>query len=132
MKTIHLHIASDRLLVALQSEFHIAFPHLRLEFYHTPHQVFEGSARRDIADPGLKVADIGNPGQEGQVEASPETMVRDFEEAMLNQFGLSVQVFRHSGGKWVQTTSSDEWTLGQQNLRGESSSAIYRHLTGEP
>lgn len=131
MKTAKLHIAPDRLLVSIQSEFHQSYPHLRLEFYHHPHEVFEGSPRRDIADPGLTVADIGNSEVEGFVEASPETMVFEFEQSLLEQFRLSAQVFRHSGGKWVQTTASDQWTLGQQNLRGESSSAIYRHLTGE-
>jgi hypothetical protein len=116
------------MLVTIQSEFHMAYPHLRLEFYHKPHGVYEESSRRDIADPGLKVSDIGLSDAEGTLEASPETMVSDFESQLLEKFGLSAQVFRHSGGKWVQTTASDQWTLGQQNLHGESSSAIYRHL----
>ncbi len=131
MNTATLHITGDRLLVSIQSEFHMAFPHLRLEFYHHAHEVFEGNSRRDIADPGLKVADIGDPKANGYINASPETMVFEFEQSLMENFKLSAQVFRHSGGKWVQTTASDQWTLGQQNLRGESSSAIYRHLTGE-
>ena len=131
MRTAILKIDPGCQLVTLQSEFHMAFPHLRLEFYHHPHGVYEGSPRKDIADPGLRVSDVGSREVSGTLTASPETRVRDFEKQLLEEFGLSAQVFRHSGGKWVQTTSSDDWTLGQQHLRGESSAVMYRHLTGK-
>jgi hypothetical protein len=44
--------------------------------------------------------------------------VTDFENALMDQFGLSAQVFRRSGNLWLETTITDYWTLKQQNEHG--------------
>jgi hypothetical protein len=39
------------------------------------------------------------------------------ENAFEEMYGLSVQVFRKSGNTWLQTTTSDSWTLNEQNQK---------------
>jgi hypothetical protein len=38
------------------------------------------------------------------------------------QFGLHVQVFRKSGSLYIETTNSDDWSIGQQNAEGKTAS----------
>jgi hypothetical protein len=49
--------------------------------------------------------------------------VSELEELFEEVFGLSVQVFRKSGESWLQTTTTDSWTLNQQNLKGKEMSS---------
>ena len=37
----------------------------------------------------------------------------------MKTFGLSAQVFRLSGDVWLETTSTDNWTLEEQNSTGQ-------------
>jgi hypothetical protein len=41
--------------------------------------------------------------------------VGELEHAFNVKFGLSAQVFRKSGEIWLQTTTTDTWTLAKQN-----------------
>jgi tyrosyl-tRNA synthetase len=41
--------------------------------------------------------------------------VAELEGVFAKNFGLSVQVFRKSGNLWLQTTTTDNWTLAEQN-----------------
>lgn len=45
--------------------------------------------------------------------------VGELEAALKDQFGLTVQVFRHSGNIWLETVLTDKWTLQQQNEHGK-------------
>jgi hypothetical protein len=45
--------------------------------------------------------------------------VSELEELFQEVFGLSVQIFRKSGENWLQTTTTDFWTLNQQNNKGK-------------
>jgi hypothetical protein len=42
-----------------------------------------------------------------------------FEQLFHESFGLNVQVFRKSYGKWLQTWATDVWSLKEQNQRGQ-------------
>ena len=44
--------------------------------------------------------------------------VGTFEQIMFDMFGLNVQVFRKSYNEWLQTWSTDMWSLEEQNRRG--------------
>jgi hypothetical protein len=40
--------------------------------------------------------------------------VQQVEDKFKNELNLNVQIFRKSGDVWLQTTSTDEWTLLEQ------------------
>ena len=59
--------------------------------------------------------------------------VTDFENALMDQFGLSAQVFRRSGNIWLETTITDYWTLKQQNEHGREITVGHNRIgTQEP
>lgn len=57
----------------------------------------------------------------GTAEFNAMSSVHAFEQMFAAQFGLNVQVFRRSGELYLETTATDDWTLGQQNAEGKSS-----------
>lgn len=56
----------------------------------------------------------------GELAIDENTKVAHLEKEMLEKFGLFVQVFRRSGKVWIETTVTDDWTLGKQNSEAES------------
>jgi hypothetical protein len=49
--------------------------------------------------------------------------VAELEQQFSDVYGLSVQIFRHSGKAWLETTVTDKWTLEKQNEQGKALSA---------
>ncbi|HTA81877.1 MAG TPA: hypothetical protein VK783_03020, partial [Bacteroidia bacterium] len=52
----------------------------------------------------------------------PKMRVVDLEQGIRDTFGLSIQVFRKSGNAWLETTTTVDWTLDEQNRIGEEMS----------
>jgi hypothetical protein len=116
VEKIKLDISTGRTVYDLQKDFTDRYTFLKLEFYkpaeagasirireRIPHSAFLRSA-------GLK--------KNGYVEISDDMTVGDLEKKFLDQFGLSVQVSRNSGGIWLETTMTDKWSLQKQNDYG--------------
>jgi len=99
----------------LQKQFNKKFPYLKIEFFSRPftddgfapgkYQVDNEAFINEIAlkKPGVKIA------------FSPDETVIDIERKLREDFGLFAHVFRKSGHVWVQTTSTNHWTLLHQN-----------------
>lgn len=127
MMDIQLAIYADRTIREVQEDFTNAFPYLKIEFFRN------GEVRKDrypaqmmIAhNRTLKEAWARKKG-EGAVALSDTMSVSDLENAFMDQFGLSVQVFRRSGNLWLETTMTDNWTLRQQNEHGKEISTPFR------
>ena len=106
-------------------QFSKIFDHLRLEFYTQHHQENEGSPIKSQLDHALKLKEINKNLKEAQFDLNPEMSVSDFETMMFEKFKLNVQVFRNSAGLWLQTTSTDHWSLSKQNGKGQRSNQHY-------
>lgn len=63
---------------------------------------------------------------EGFIHITDDMPVSKLEQLFLDQFGLSVQVFRKSGSSWLETTFTDDWTLKRQNDAGMELSQFTR------
>ena len=110
----------------VQREFHEMFSHLRIEFYEGKHQTGEGSPVKDKLDGELRLGNVRKVHAEGDFEVTGDTTVADFEQQFFDKYGLNVQVFRKSGNLWMQTTSTDHWTLDEQNRKGGSSEQHFK------
>jgi len=55
---------------------------------------------------------------EGYLDIKDAMSVLELENALIDEFGLSAQVYRKSGNIWLETTMTDNWTLKQQNDHG--------------
>ncbi|MDX1667421.1 MAG: hypothetical protein R3350_09340 [Saprospiraceae bacterium] len=119
-------IQDDKKLKDIQQKFRQKFPNLKLEFYSGRHESGEGSPITEKLDSEQTIGSVRTIHKEGDLKVSPSMAVAEFEKKMLDTYGLNVQVFRKSGNLWMQTTSTDHWTLEQQNRKGGSSELHFK------
>lgn len=116
---MQLNISAERSIEEVQREFTSVFPFLKIEFFSN------GLVRQQCYPAHLKLAPhtmLKNAWKWkkdlGVLEISENMTVLELENAFMDQFGLSVQVFRKSGNVWLETTMTDHWTLKQQTDHG--------------
>lgn len=113
-----IRIEDTRTISELKDQFNAAFPFLKLEFFKAPHESGESSRKQDLLDHRMTLAKCRTNHSEGDLVFSGSTTVEDLESKFQSVFGISVQVYRKSGKVWLQTSTTDSWTLEDQNERG--------------
>lgn len=109
----------------IKEQFNGQFPFLNIEFYNYEHEKHEGSSVDAQINQDTLLSVI-NPQLDETVEnINPEMTVAEFETMMKERFNFNVQVFRKSNEIWLQTSSTDNWTLDKQNGKGERSTVDY-------
>lgn len=103
----------------LQDSFVKLYPFLSLRVYNKSHDHNEGSPSSAEVGGSVKLEEVNSDLQPGQIVISDSLTVDKLETIFQNKFGLSVQIFRKSGNQWLQTTSTDQWTLQRQNSTAE-------------
>ncbi len=112
-------IYNSKQLSTLQKEFNERFPYLKIEFFTKPHDYGKSSEEMDRLDTELTVGEVRKMESVGKVTMEGSLSVGVFEKILEARFGLFVQVYRKSYGKWLQTWVTDVWTLDEQNNRGK-------------
>ena len=102
------------------------FPGLKLEFYAKAHGSGEGSPVQERLPGESQLSEVRTVNKEADLEIDPEMSVSQFEQLFAERYGLNVQVFRKSGNLWMQTTSTDHWSLALQNRKGGASAIHYK------
>jgi len=121
-----LQIKPNRTLNDIQKEFHAEFPMLKLEFFKKPHRADEPSAKKDLLTGSVKVSEVSKA-PAGEFSVTGKSKVSEVEQALRKDFALYAQVFRKSGKVWLETTTTDEWTLDQQQQAAKESETEYIH-----
>jgi hypothetical protein len=119
-------ISDEKTIKEVQLDFHKHFPGLKVEFYHSHHQEGEGSPIKEQINQNELLKSARKVHTEGDFVIDEEMSVGQFEQVFYEQFGLNIQVFRKSGSLWLQTTSTDDWSLADQNRKGTSSERHYK------
>lgn len=119
-------ITDEKKLIEVQREFNQKFPYLKIEFYSGRHEPGQGSPVRERLDSQQTIGEVRTVHEEGDLRVDGRTTVNRFEQTFYERYGLNVQVFRKSGNLWIQTTSTDTWTLNEQNRKGGSSEQAFR------
>lgn len=112
-------IYNSKQLKNLQKDFNNRFPYLKIEFFSKPHQYGSNSEEMERLDPELTVGAVRKKENVGKLRMDGSIPVGVFEKILEDRFGLFVQVYRNSYGKWLQTWVTDIWTLEEQNNRGK-------------
>ena len=112
-------IYNSKQLKTLQKEFNNKFPFLKIEFFKRSHPYGINSKEIERLDPELTVGDVRKMENVGKLTMDGTIPVGVFEKMLEDRFGLFVQVYRNSYGKWLQTWVTDIWTLDEQNNRGK-------------
>jgi hypothetical protein len=120
-----IEIRSDKKISEFQTEFTCLFPYLKVEFFTHPHN--EGAAswskymHFDHTKTLGEIGEISKILNKPDFDFTPQLTVGAFEQTLWGQYGLAVQVFRKSMGIFIESTSTDSWTLEEQNKKGEDS-----------
>lgn len=104
----------------LQKEFNKTFSFLKIEFFREPCIKGKGNSKDKMISTNEILNRFQSKKQFGKIAFTKQTTVSELEENFLNKFGICMQVFRKSGNIWLETTSTDDWTLEQQNEEGRS------------
>lgn len=123
---IVLTITSAKNLNTIKEEFNAVFPFLKLEFFKHKHGIKDASPKRDLFESNLSLNTLPKKYLDGFIHISEDMPVSKLEQLFLDQFGLSVQVFRKSGNSWLETSFTDDWTLKRQNDAGNELSQFTR------
>ena len=124
-------ITDSKTLKALKKEFTQKFPYLKIEFYKGKHVDGQASHVQKQIDDQMEIGKVRTIHSEGDLSISGNLKVSTFENRFWDQYGLNVQVFRRSGNLWLQTTTTDHWTLSEQNGKGERSERSYQEMHNE-
>ena len=111
-------ITKDKNLKQLQEEFCEIFPGLKIEFYKNAELGYEGPYNMLHYDLDTTISQFNSDLTSQKMEIDEEVTVAEFEEKLSEILGINAQVFRRSKELWLQTTSTDKWTLARQNLKG--------------
>ncbi|MEX2596920.1 MAG: hypothetical protein WEC59_08320 [Salibacteraceae bacterium] len=112
-------IVDSKTIGEIQNDFQEHFPFLKLAFYKAKHEEGQGSTEKDKLAANLTIGEARNRDNEGELSIHGNQKVSTLEQAFHEIFGLNAQVFRKSKGLWLQTTSTDNWTLSEQNRTAE-------------
>jgi hypothetical protein len=116
--TMRLLINAEKLIMDLRKEFSVAYPFCSLSFLIMKCEKTRYSSFKKI-DHERALRDAGMlKNHKGYIDIKDSTTVLDLENVLMDEFGLSAQVFRKSGNIWLETTMTDDWTLKQQNDHG--------------
>ncbi len=130
-------IYPERKITEFQRDFSVLFPFLKVEFFTRPHEEGGATWSKYMHFDGTKtLGEIGHVQGETTFEFSAAMQVGKFEQALWEQYGLAVQVFRKSMNTFIETTKTDSWTLAEQNAKGEESAhtlidVIYEQRSNE-
>lgn len=113
-------IRNNQTLREIQTAFQAQFPFLKIEFYDTAHSAGEGSpACQQILNTNQTIAEIKQMPTSRVFEIDGDMKVVNLERNFYEIYGIDAQVFRNSGGAWLQTTVTDYWTLNEQNNKAK-------------
>lgn len=107
----------------IQKAFNKRFPFLKISFFKEPHAAGEASPLSEMHHADELIKNIRHKDKNGIISIDGDMQVNQLEMLFQEVFGLSVQIFRKSGENWLQTTTTDSWTLNQQNTKGKEMSA---------
>ena len=102
----------------VQNAFTTLFPGLKLEMYSQAHEHGEISSNKDILKGNVKLSELNPDLGNADFEVSEDMTVAELEQQFSEKFKLNVQVYRRSNNIWLQTSTTDDWTLAVQNRKG--------------
>jgi hypothetical protein len=112
-------INDKRKIFGIQEEFNAMFPFLKLEFFSKPHKPGGGSSNKLMKSSSKTLEECRTNHKSGTITVSPQMTAGELEQNFADVYGLSVQIFRKSGKAWLETTTTDHWTLEEQNRQGK-------------
>lgn len=120
-----LSIASNITLEEIDKQFREKYPYLKLVFFQHPPDFLLNVHHLHDQIKSKTVSEFNSQIESFDLELNDEMETGVFEKQLSNTLRINVQIFRKSGfDKWIETSQTDFWTLGQQNAEGKSESTL--------
>lgn len=119
--TMEIYISEEDVLRNIQNKFHEVYPYLKLECYLCPHDQGGGTANNKKLPGDTPIEEIRLIHSFGWIDISEHRIVAEVERDFYRDMGLAIQIFRRSRSGWLQTTRTDDLSLGEQNRIGRES-----------
>lgn len=120
---MQVEINPDMTIGALNERFGAAFPFLRLMFFHrSPETDFRHSLDMYAPD---KLSKYLREGKSGKFILDPAHSTAETERKFDAMYHLHVQVARKSRKAWLITTTTDHYSLADQNRIGQEMAASF-------
>ncbi len=113
-----MHINDKMTIRQFVAMFSDIFPGLKIEFYKREHSLHGSSSIDDQYDHDIALGEITNNKFNEDIDIDPTKSVIELEQLFESKYGLFIQIFRKSNNIWLQTSSTDNWTLEVQNTKG--------------
>ena len=107
LSVVELEFQSGMDIMEAEKLFHVAFPNLRLEIIRQHHK------NNGFHFVGLK--NHGTPEVPCELKFDGDTSVKAFISGIKFTFGLDSIVYRLTGHTWIPVTSTEDWSLAEQN-----------------
>ncbi len=111
---MEIYIDDQSTVKSVQEDFTKTYPYLQLKFYRE----FPVNPTSGVWPKATCIKDIIPVERPVRIDVSSAVTTAEAEKSFHKTAGLSVQIFRRSGELWLQTTSTDDWTLEKQNEEG--------------
>lgn len=126
---MELHIAPDRTVGTIQTEFSESFSGLKIVFFSKPHKAFKGSAAKFmVQEKDMPLKQLSPNIKTGQLLIEHDTPVWQLERLFEDEYALHAQVFRKSGKTWLETSVTDNLTLEEQQAKAAASENIHQEF----
>ena len=116
-----MEIHGHQTLAQIRADFRSVYKGLDIRFYKHHHEDHAGSKGGDEYDMHLTVSALNDEITSCVLDLDSEKTVAEMEAEFEAKVGIPIQVFRRSKDLWLQTISTDHWTLGLQNRKGINS-----------
>ena len=90
-------ISDQRKIFAVQNEFSVLFPFLKLEFYSKPHKRGGAPSSKPIKHISKTIAECRTVHSSGNITIHPQLTTGELEQHFMDVFGLTTHVFRKAG-----------------------------------
>jgi hypothetical protein len=114
-----IQLQANKTLKEIQSEFSSMFPYLKIEFFLRSTVNGKGTKKEYLSNLHIPLHELTKNHVDDQLTLDENTIVNELEKSFRDRFDLNVQVFRKSGNIWLETTATNNWTLGYQNSQGQ-------------
>jgi hypothetical protein len=125
LKTKKMQISSHRTIKDIKDDFSQMFPYLKIEFFRKGYRMKQATQKEYSIPGNFVIGSIYNHLGDRFIDIKPSMTVRELENECEKQFGICVQVYRRSGNLWLETTMTENWSIGQQNKSGSEISARF-------
>lgn len=119
-----LQINKETTIKEVQKKFSEIYPFLKIEFYKKPHAENELSSAIDIISSAETISKVGNFKKPENIDINKHCTVAELEGEFYEKLSIAVQVSRRTGNIWIETSLTDNRTLGMQNKQGKIASTV--------